>query len=104
MGNRIFLIIFMVSTSIILTIGCGDKAGTDESRQEDWVSLFNGKDLAGWQVKIKGHEVNENFRNTFRVEDSMIRVSYADYEKFDNQFGHLFTDRPFSYYKPRKYE
>jgi hypothetical protein len=29
----------------------------------------------------------------------MIRVVYSDYEKFNDQFGHLYTQKPYSYYK-----
>ena len=29
----------------------------------------------------------------------MIRVDYSDYEKFDNQFGHLYSHKPYSFYK-----
>ena len=65
----------------------------------DWESLFNGKDLTGWDIKIKDHPLNENYKNTFRIEDSMIRVVYSDYEKFNEQFGHLYTHKPYSYYK-----
>lgn len=93
--NAAVLFLFM-----LLITACGNKeAGQAESSKEEWVSLFNGKDLAGWDIKIKGHPLNENYKNTFRVEDSMLRVSYNEYEKFDNQFGHLYTQTPYSYYK-----
>lgn len=67
----------------------------------EWVSLFNGKDLTGWRVKIKGHELGDNFGNTYRVEDGMIRVRYDGYENFGNRFGHLFYHRPFTNYRFR---
>ena len=35
--------------------------------EDDWINLFNGKDLTGWRV-------NENSKS-FRVEDGMIIVS-----------------------------
>ncbi|GGB02057.1 hypothetical protein GCM10011500_17320 [Mucilaginibacter rubeus] len=63
-----------------------------------WEQLFNGKDLTDWTVKIRKHQLNENFGNTFRVVDHKIQVSYDQYEKFDDQFGHLFYKKPFSYY------
>ncbi|MCC6356515.1 MAG: DUF1080 domain-containing protein [Verrucomicrobiae bacterium] len=67
----------------------------------EWMSLFNGKDLTGWTPKIKGHAPGENFGNTFRVEDGMIRVRYDGYESFGNKFGHLFFHRPFTNYRVR---
>src|SRR5438477_11035388 len=55
-----------------------------------WVSLFNGKDLEGWTPKIRGYELGDNFGNTFRVEDGVIKVGYEKYPKFDAKYGHLF--------------
>src|SRR5690606_3245346 len=50
-----------------------------------WEQLFNGKDLSGWQVKVRTHELGENFGNTFRVDDGLIQVRYNKYEEFDRQ-------------------
>lgn len=63
-----------------------------------WRSLFNGKDLDGWKIKISKHELNENYANTFRVEDGLMKVRYDGYEDFDRQYGHIFYGEPFSYY------
>lgn len=72
--------------------------GKKAKSKEDWISLFNGKDLAGWDIKITGRPLNDNYKNTFRVEDSMIRVVYSEYKTFDDKFGHLYYKTPFSYY------
>ncbi len=64
----------------------------------DWIQLFNGKNLDGWDVKISGHDLNDNFANTFRVEDGLLKVRYDGYESFNNQFGHIFYREPFSHY------
>jgi len=66
-----------------------------------WVQLFNGKDLTGWKVKIRGHDLGDNFGNTFRVEDGVIKVRYDHYKEFREAFGHLFYEKPFSYYRLR---
>jgi hypothetical protein len=63
-----------------------------------WMKLFNGKDLKDWIVKIHHHEVGENYGNTFRVEDGIIKVRYDKYGDFNDQFGHLYYKVPFSYY------
>jgi hypothetical protein len=68
-------------------------------KHEKWVKLFNGKNLKGWTVKIKDHPVNDNFGNTFRAENGVIKVSYDQYDgKFKEQFGHLFYKKEFSAY------
>ena len=72
-----------------------------EAQEEEWISLFNGRDLDGWRVKFTGHELDDNYLNTFRVENGLLRVVYDDYEKFDRKFGHIFFDTPFSHYRLR---
>ena len=36
--------------------------------------------------------------DTFLVEDGMIKVAYDRYAKFDQQYGHLFTNLAYSHY------
>jgi len=74
---------------------------TTFARADEWVQLFNGKDLDGWTPKIKGHPLGENFGNTFRVENGVLKVSYDQYKEFNGQFGHLFYKTPFSHYRMR---
>lgn len=69
--------------------------------QENWIQLLNGENLEGWQVKIAGHELGENFGNTFRVEGGAMITSYDQYENFDGQYGHIFYKEPFSRYRLR---
>ena len=80
---------------------CGNGTFGQDPAKEGWIQLFNGKDLTGWTPKIKGHELGENFGNTFRVEDGILKVSYDQYQSFDGQFGHLFYAKPYSYYRLR---
>lgn len=68
---------------------------------DDWIDLFNGADLTGWTPKIRYAEAGENVGDTFRVEDGLLTVSYNGYESFDNRFGHLFYNEPFSHYRLR---
>ncbi|TXB67686.1 DUF1080 domain-containing protein [Phaeodactylibacter luteus] len=63
-----------------------------------WIALFNGHNLDGWTPKFAGYELGHNLNNTFRVEDSLLRVSYEGYDTFSNEFGHLFYESPFSHY------
>jgi hypothetical protein len=65
---------------------------------KDWTALFNGKNLDGWEIKIAGCPLGDNYKNTFRAEDGMLRVAYDQYDAFDDHFGHLFFQKPFSYY------
>jgi hypothetical protein len=67
--------------------------------RKEWVQLFNGRDLSGWDIKFKGHALNENFNDTFRAEDGLLSVRYDKWTSFDKrEFGHIFYKQPFSYY------
>ncbi|MCK0136052.1 DUF1080 domain-containing protein [Arenibacter sp. S6351L] len=85
--------------TIFFIIGLG-LISTECSAQKNmkWKQLFNGKDLNDWQIKIRHHNLNENFGNTFQVNDGNIQVRYDQYTNFDEQFGHLFYKEPFSSY------
>ncbi len=90
----------LVNSAIVLLItflfiGCV------QTKEKGWIQLFDGKDLNNWEVKIKGFPLNENYKNTFRVEDGLLKVRYDQYDKFDGHFGHLFYKHPFSHYKIR---
>lgn len=68
---------------------------------EQWKSLFNGKNLDGWVPKFNGFKLGINYKNTFRVENGVLKVSYENYNNFTDEFGHLFYETPFSNYKLR---
>lgn len=89
-------LITVLSLAILALSGCssiqpGNKAG--------WTNLFNGRDIKDWNVKINHHELGDNFANTFRVEDGMIKIRYDQYGAFNDQFGHLYYKKPFSHYR-----
>jgi hypothetical protein len=72
--------------------------GQNNPDQKEWTQLFNGKDLEGWAVKIAGYDLDDNFGNTFRVENGLLKVSYDQYDQFGRKFGHMFCRRKFSHY------
>ena len=69
--------------------------------EKGWISLFNGKDLNDWAIKVTGSELGINYKNTFRVEDGLLKVRYDEYETFKGEFGHLFYKHDYAHYKLR---
>ena len=88
---------FRLSISSI-AVGLGLWVSVASGDEPKWVPLFNGKDLSGWTIKIAKRPLGENHANTFRVEDGILKVNYDGYEKFDGQFGHLFSNLAYSHY------
>jgi hypothetical protein len=72
-----------------------------EGAEPQWIDLFNGKDLSNWQVKFTGFPLGDNFRDTFLVENGVLKVSYDKWPRFDGEFGHLFTKSSYSNYRLR---
>src|SRR5262245_43860170 len=73
-------------------------ASVQPPKPGEWHSLFNGRNLDGWTIKIAKHALNENYADTFRVEDGILKVAYDKYGKFDGQFGHLYSNQAYSRY------
>ena len=67
--------------------------------KEEWIQLFNGKNLDGWIPKVRGYAAGDNFGDTFRVRNGAIQTGYEAYDgPFNERFGHIFYEKPFSYY------
>ena len=60
------------------------------NQTEEWQTIFDGNSFDGWDIKIRYHELGENYNNTFKAEDGQINVSYEDYDEFEDKFGHIF--------------
>jgi len=70
----------------------------DPAKQE-WIQLFNGRDLADWTPKFAKHDLGVNLNETFRIENGVLAVRYDKWTAFASEFGHLFYKQPFSYYR-----
>jgi hypothetical protein len=90
---RIFLSLLLLTSSCLVL--------AQKSAKEHWESMFNGKNLNGWTVKIRHSPAGENFGNTFRVEDRKMVVRYDAYDSFNERFGHIFYKNKYSYYRIR---
>jgi hypothetical protein len=87
----------------VLLAGCAGNsasrsASTNDPNHEDWIQLFNGKNLDGWVPKFTHYPLGENFNDTFRVENGLLEVRYDKYKTWGGEWGHLFYKTPFSYY------
>jgi hypothetical protein len=94
-------LLFIIGCFACINLSCQPAQKKEISTEETWISLFNGRDLSGWDIKISGYPLKENYKNTFVAEDSMIRIRYDAYETFGDAFGHMYYEQPFSYYKLR---
>ena len=96
-----------LSTSILILIfacslfSCSSNKNKEKTSGENWIQLFNGKDLSNWDIKFKDEELGVNYNNTFRVEDGLLRVSYENWDEWNGKFGHIFYKGEFSHYRLR---
>ncbi|MDZ7693087.1 MAG: DUF1080 domain-containing protein [Balneolaceae bacterium] len=87
-------ILLLFVSSILISCGAEQQPAADQ----EWQTLFNGENLDGWIPKFHHHKVGDNYANTFRVVDGVIQVNYNDYDTFNERYGHLFYEEPFSSY------
>jgi hypothetical protein len=97
MKRSILFSVIIVAAQILATGGANVQTKNDPDKKE-WAQLFNGKDLKDWNVKIAGYDLNDNFGNTFRVENGVMKVAYDKYDTYNNRFGHIFYREKFSHY------
>ena len=82
--------------------GMSDSAADSSPATLAWTELFNGRDLTGWVPKIRGEPLGSDARETFRVEDGLLTVSYDAYDSaigFSDTFGHLFYEESLEAYE-----
>jgi hypothetical protein len=94
MKTLIRTLLFLVVVALF-----GFSKNQNEARKKKTLRLFNGKDIKDWIVKIHHYDAGENFGNTFRVVDGMIKVRYDKYGNFNDRFGHLYYKSPFSHFR-----
>ena len=82
--------------SLILIYSCNNNI---DSNTENWEIIFNGKDLKDWKIKFANQNLNVNYKNTFQIKDSILKVVYDNYDSFDNNYGQIYYKKPYSYYK-----
>ncbi|MCL6296420.1 3-keto-disaccharide hydrolase [Jejuia spongiicola] len=91
--------------SIFFLFNCkneGKKENIELPKKDNWVKLFNGKDLKDWTIKIKNQPLGENYKNTFIVENGVMKVNYNEYnDTFNESYGHIYYNKEFSNYKFR---
>lgn len=98
-SSSLLLTLFVLSSFVF--VSCVTKTQAKDESSE-WISLFNENNLDGWTPKIRGYEINDNYANTFRMEDGILKVRYDEgYDTFDDRFGHLFYKDTFSHYMLR---
>jgi hypothetical protein len=95
------LAVSLATTFLAFGLSGPSTRGQDLTGNDAWIPLFNGKDLQGWTPKITKHDFGDNYADTFRVENGVLKVAYDKYPKFANQFGHLFSEHKYSNYRLR---
>ena len=57
-----------------------------DDHKNNWIQLFNGKDLSDWTVKIRGHKAGINHNDTFSVNFLLVKT----HGKFINKLTYKF--------------
>lgn len=96
-GIKIKLTLAVIILSLFANFS--EAQNIEKSKEENWIQLFNGKDLKDWHIKIKGYPLDDNDKNTFRVVNGVMQVNYDEYNGiFNASYGHIFYKKEFSNY------
>ena len=85
-------------TNVGAQVATAPRASIASAPKSDWIQMFNGRDLSDWDIKFAKHPLGDNYNDTFRVEDGLLKVRYDKWTAFNGEFGHIFYKRPFKYY------
>lgn len=89
----------------IILIGLGSLApfmvGALESGKNDWVRIFNGKDLSGWDTYLDGQGKNTDPNRIFQVNNGVIHVYKNNQHGQNAAFGYISTIKEYSNYHLR---
>ena len=75
------LAVSLATTLLAFGLSGPSTRGQDLTGNDAWIPLFNGKDLQGWTPKITKHDFGDNYAETFRVENGVLKVAYDKYLK-----------------------
>lgn len=99
--KKTYFIIVPLALLMACTSSTKMNQASHTAEAEQWIQLFNGKDMEGWTIKMNKYPLNDNFNNTFRVENGLMITRYDQYDQFDAEYGHIFYKTPYSHYKLR---
>ena len=98
-ASRPHRVLLAIAGFVAVAVGLRAASSQSTADRKDWIQLFNGKNMDGWVPKITGYDLGDNYADTFRVENGVLKVAYDKYTQFDGKFGHLFyKQQKFSYY------
>ena len=86
---------FLIVGLLSYFFNASNNVDEQNSNTEDWISLFNGKDFNDWDIKIANRPLNDNYLNTFQVENGIMRIVYDEYKDFDDKYGHMYYKKIF---------
>jgi putative membrane-bound dehydrogenase-like protein len=70
-------------------------------RNDGWIPLFNGKDLAGWYTYFDGRGKNAQVDDLLQVENGVIHVYPSGKDGDKLPMGYLATKKAYSFYQLR---
>ena len=72
-----------------------------DATSNDWISLFNGKDLSGWYTFLQQSGRNNDPKKIFKVERGMIHLYGLSATNEVQETGYLASEREFSHCRIR---
>ena len=79
-------VLLLIATLFTTSLSSAQEAGSAK-----FIQLFNGRDLSGFDIKIRDRELNRDPNDVFQVQDGVIRASGKEY-------GYIITKKEYENY------
>lgn len=82
----------LISLILIFTLLCLAQKKPKADKNNDKISLFNGKNFEGWYTFLQGRGRNNDPKKVFTIQDGMIRIS-------GEEWGCITTEKEYENYR-----
>ncbi|MCM8530756.1 MAG: DUF1080 domain-containing protein [Lentisphaeraceae bacterium] len=72
---------------------------TAEEKKENWQSLFNGKDLSGWEIAIRGQDTDKDKGKYFSVHEGNLHIYKDTHPDEMIEYGVIMSKKSYKNYR-----
>ena len=91
--------LLIIGVLTLFACSAPEKAAKNDPDAQEWLAMFDGSSIDKWIPKVTGYEMGVNYKDRWRLEDSLLQVRYDPADSFKGDFGHLYYDQKFTHYR-----
>ena len=92
---------YVLALDTLSLVPVGTVTPSSPSGNDDWIPLFNGRNLSGWTTYLPSKGRNNDPQGVFKVENGMLHILDVPNRGQRQEFGYLATNRIYGDYQLR---